>query len=86
MSHRRIRPWHTDRLWCLAHAPSSGQLSGDLLDELLNLLLFALIGLEVVALTVDWTQVWIGFLAIPVVLFARLASVGIPSTRCATSA
>src|SRR5690606_15463857 len=34
----------------------------ELLDELLNLLLFALIGLEVVALTVDWSQVWIGFL------------------------
>lgn len=50
----------------------------ELLDELLNLLLFALIGLEVVALTVDWSQVWIGFLAIPVVLFARLASVGTP--------
>src|SRR5690606_28267921 len=50
----------------------------ELLDELLNLLLFALIGLEVVALTVDWSQVWIGFLAVPVVLLARFASVGIP--------
>ncbi len=50
----------------------------ELLDELLNLLLFALIGLEVVALTVDWSQVWIGFLAVPVVLFARFASVALP--------
>ncbi|CAB5514511.1 Na(+)/H(+) antiporter NhaP [Achromobacter anxifer] len=50
----------------------------ELLDELLNLLLFGLIGLEVIALTMDWGVIWLGLLAVPVVLVARAVSVGIP--------
>lgn len=50
----------------------------ELLDELLNLVLFGLIGLEVIALTMDWGVIWIGLLTVPVVLVARAVSVGIP--------
>ncbi|TCP02420.1 cation:proton antiporter [Caldimonas thermodepolymerans] len=49
-----------------------------LLDELLNLVLFGLIGLEVIALAFHWSDIWLGIAAVPVVLIARLASVGIP--------
>ncbi|HET8747964.1 MAG TPA: sodium:proton antiporter [Ramlibacter sp.] len=51
-----------------------------LLDELLNLVLFGLIGLEVIALAFNVRDVWLGIAAVPVVLVARLASVGIPLT------
>src|SRR5690606_9390096 len=51
-----------------------------LLDELLNLVLFGLIGLEVVALSFHVRDIWLGFAAVPVVLLARWASVGIPMT------
>lgn len=50
----------------------------ELLDELLNLLLFCLIGLEVIALTMDWGGFWLGLVAVPVVLIARAVSVGLP--------
>jgi CPA1 family monovalent cation:H+ antiporter len=50
----------------------------ELTDELLNLLLFGLIGLEVVALTLSIGEVLAGLLAIPVVLAARWASVAAP--------
>lgn len=49
-----------------------------LLDELLNLVLFGLIGLEVIALAFNLRDIWLGIAAVPVVLLARLASVGIP--------
>jgi monovalent cation:H+ antiporter, CPA1 family len=51
-----------------------------LLDELLNLVLFGLIGLQVIALSFDLKVVWIGVAAIPVVLLARAISVAIPLT------
>lgn len=51
-----------------------------LLDELLNLVLFGLIGLEVIALSFQLTDLWLGIIAIPIVLIARYASVVSPVT------
>ena len=48
----------------------------ELVDEILNAALFVLIGLEVLLITFDPAFGWAGALAIPVVLLARLASVG----------
>ena len=49
-----------------------------LIDELLNLLLFGLIGLEVIALALSPGDFLPGLIAIPIVLFARWISVGAP--------
>jgi monovalent cation:H+ antiporter, CPA1 family len=49
-----------------------------LLDELLNLVLFGLIGLEIIALSLQLRIVWLGLASIPVVLLARGISVAIP--------
>ncbi|KWU19027.1 cation:proton antiporter [Burkholderia cenocepacia] len=51
-----------------------------LLDELLNLVLFGLIGLEVIALSFHLEVFVLGVLAIPVVLLARALSVYAPLT------
>ena len=51
-----------------------------LLDDLLNLVLFGLIGLAVVSLSLELRLLWLGLGAIPVVLVARALSVGIPMT------
>jgi len=50
----------------------------ELIDELLNLLLFGLIGLEVIALSLSVKQMLPGLIAIPIVLLARWVSVGVP--------
>ncbi|SDR27860.1 sodium/proton antiporter, CPA1 family [Paraburkholderia fungorum] len=50
----------------------------ELLDELLNLVLFGLIGLEIIALSLQLHIVWLGLASIPVVLLARGISVAIP--------
>ncbi|ABE37201.1 sodium/proton antiporter, CPA1 family [Paraburkholderia xenovorans LB400] len=50
----------------------------ELLDELLNLVLFGLIGLEIIALSLHQHIVRLGLAAIPVVLVARGISVSIP--------
>ncbi|MDA1036385.1 MAG: cation:proton antiporter [Chloroflexi bacterium] len=50
----------------------------ELLDDILNAVLFALVGLEVVAVQLDWRYAAAGFLAIPVVLVARLISIAAP--------
>jgi CPA1 family monovalent cation:H+ antiporter len=50
----------------------------DLLDEILNGVLFILIGLEVVVLEFTERYVLAGLMVIPVVLLSRLISVGIP--------
>ena len=50
----------------------------ELLDDILNAVLFALVGLEVVAVSLDWRFVIAGLLAIPLVLLARLLSVALP--------
>jgi len=52
----------------------------ELLDELLNLLLFGLIGIEIIALTMTATHLIVAAIAIPVVLLARLLSIAVPLT------
>lgn len=51
----------------------------ELVDEILNALLFLLIGLEMIVLSFKPVTVWIGLLAIAVVLMARLISVFLPT-------
>lgn len=50
----------------------------ELVDEILNAVLFVLIGLEVMVLTSTGLEFVAGLLTIPIVLFARLVSVAIP--------
>ncbi len=56
---------HLDKFWIVV-------------DETLNAMLFLIIGLEVVALDLHWQLIVAGLVAIPIVLAARFASVGIP--------
>jgi CPA1 family monovalent cation:H+ antiporter len=48
------------------------------IDEILNSILFVLIGLEVIAVLGSKAYLWIGLAAIPLVLTARAVSVGLP--------
>jgi len=50
----------------------------ELIDEILNALLFVLIGLELLVITLNASSVLAGVIAIPVVLCARILSVGMP--------
>lgn len=50
----------------------------ELIDEILNAVLFVMIGLEVVVLTLSGTYLLAGILAIPIVLLARFVAVGLP--------
>jgi len=50
----------------------------ELIDEILNAVLFVLIGMEVLLLAYREEYLYAGLLAIPIALFARLVSVGIP--------
>jgi CPA1 family monovalent cation:H+ antiporter len=50
----------------------------ELIDEILNAVLFVLIGMEVLILAYREEYLYAGLLAIPIALFARLVSVGIP--------
>ncbi len=50
----------------------------ELIDEILNSVLFLLIGLEMLVLTIDPSFGWIALAAIPLVLIARLVSVSVP--------
>ena len=52
----------------------------ELIDDVLNAVLFVLIGLEVLILTFTWDYLMIGLIMIPLVLFARFAAVGVPVT------
>ena len=52
----------------------------ELIDEILNAVLFVLIGLEVVALTFTGRYLFAGLLLIPAVLTARFVAVGLPVT------
>lgn len=56
----------------------------ELLDEILNAILFVLIGLEILILTATGSYLLAAILAIPVVLIARFISVGIPMTLLRT--
>ena len=49
-----------------------------LIDEILNAVLFLLIGLEVVVLRIEPAYVWAGVIAVPVVLAARFVAVSAP--------
>lgn len=49
----------------------------ELLDEIMNAVLFVLIGLEVLLITFDSDFGWAALLVIPVVLGARLAAIGV---------
>ncbi len=51
-----------------------------LTDEILNSLLFLLIGFEVIAISAKPTFIFAALIAIPIVLGARLISVGVPIT------
>jgi len=50
----------------------------ELMDEILNAVLFVLIGLEILVLALTGSFVVAGLLAIPVVLLARFISIGVP--------
>ncbi len=50
----------------------------ELIDEILNSVLFLLIGLEVLVLTLDPSSGWLVLASIPLVLCARLISVFLP--------
>ncbi len=52
----------------------------ELMDEILNAVLFLLIGLEVLVLTINGSYLIAGLVMIPVVLAARFISVGLPVT------
>jgi len=56
---------HLDKFWSL-------------IDEVLNAILFVLVGFEVIALSLSWRAAAAGLVTIPVVLVARLASVTVP--------
>ncbi|MFZ5779962.1 MAG: cation:proton antiporter [Pseudomonadota bacterium] len=49
-----------------------------LIDETLNAILFLLIGVEVIVILDDWRLILFGVAAIPLTLFARAVSVGVP--------
>lgn len=49
-----------------------------LIDEILNVLLFALLALEIVVVQFDWNSLLLGLLVIPIVLIARAFSVVVP--------
>ncbi|MDE2142775.1 MAG: sodium:proton antiporter [Elusimicrobia bacterium] len=50
----------------------------ELIDELLNAVLFVLMGLEMLVLEVHWKYLLAGFIAIPLALAARYVSVSLP--------
>lgn len=50
----------------------------ELVDEILNALLFMLIGFEMLVITYHTNLLWIGLIAVVVVLLARIISVSIP--------
>ncbi|PZQ48075.1 MAG: sodium:proton antiporter [Micavibrio aeruginosavorus] len=52
----------------------------ELVDEVLNAVLFLLIGLEILIVTLSSHTVQLGLIAIPIVLLARFVSVGLPVT------
>jgi len=56
---------HLDNFWLLV-------------DEVLNAVLFVLIGMEVLVLSYQQAYLWAGLLMIPLILLARLVAVGVP--------
>ena len=52
----------------------------ELIDEILNAVLFLLIGLEIMIITLSGNTIWLGLLATLAVLVGRFISVGVPVT------
>ena len=50
----------------------------ELIDEMLNAILFILIGFEILIISLKGSLLWISLIAIPVILFARWLSVALP--------
>ena len=50
----------------------------ELIDEILNAILFLLIGFEMLVITINMHLVWLGLLTVLIVLFARFNSVSVP--------
>ncbi len=50
----------------------------ELMDELMNAILFLLIGFEMLIVPFNMTLLWLGILGILIVIFARLVSVSVP--------
>lgn len=67
MAMSEITRQHLDTFW-------------ELVDEILNAILFVLIGLEVLVLTLRWDYLTAGLMAVPVALLARFISIGLPVT------
>jgi len=68
---------NTGRVWAMS--PSTAEhldTFWELVDEILNVLLFVLIGMEVLMLRLDGSFLLAGALAIPIVLLARFLAVG----------
>ena len=52
----------------------------ELIDEILNVLLFLLLGLELLIITINGDYIQAGLIAIPMILLIRMVCVGIPLT------
>ena len=52
----------------------------EMIDEILNSVLFLLIGLEILVITIDPGFAWVAVASVPLVLFARFVAVSIPIT------
>jgi CPA1 family monovalent cation:H+ antiporter len=50
----------------------------ELIDEILNSLLFVLIGIELLMIPLSARYLFAGMIAIPIVLFSRVVSIGVP--------
>lgn len=61
----RITEEYLDKFW-------------EIVDELLNALLFVLIGLELMVVEWSWNYVWIGLISIGIMLLAGLIVVSVP--------
>ena len=52
----------------------------EMIDEILNSVLFLLIGLEILVITIDPSFAWVAVASVPLVLMARFVAVSIPVT------
>ncbi len=50
----------------------------ELIDDILNSVLFVLIGLEILVISISGYFIFMGFIAVGIVLFARFVSIGMP--------
>ena len=56
----------------------------EMIDEIMNAILFLLIGMEMLVISFTWIYLWLGLIGIVIVLLARLVSVWIPLTALKT--